>query len=59
MRKPISVAITNRTEFDPFACVVVCDDGSIWEISNGSWERYPDIPQDVYDDLPQMLIEQN
>ena len=49
MRKPICIAITNRTDFDPASTIVICDDASIWEMSQGFWERLPDIPQDQED----------
>lgn len=29
----------------------LCDDGSIWELVNGSWERLPSIPQTRYEIL--------
>lgn len=49
-RKPIFVSTYNYQ--DRIAIVVVCDDGSIWELWNGEWERVKDIPQDegVIDD---------
>jgi hypothetical protein len=46
MRKPISIAITNSTEFELASTVVICDDGTIWELSRGFWEPLPDVPQD-------------
>jgi len=46
MRKPVQIAVIQRTDFEPFAILAVCDDGTIWELSNGTWERLPEIPQD-------------
>jgi hypothetical protein len=46
-RKPIYVAVANRTDFDPSITTAVCDDGTIWEISCGVWERLPEIPQGI------------
>lgn len=48
-RKPIAITTVNRTDFDPPCTMVICDDGSIWEMSNGLWERLPDIPQNAAD----------
>ncbi len=28
------------------AIVALCDDGSLWELYKGTWERLPDIPQE-------------
>jgi len=57
MRKPVSVSVTEC------GLIVICDDGSIWELFQNKWERIKDIPQDNLNDtekdLPQMLIKQN
>jgi len=40
MRKPISVSATEC------GLIVICDDGSIWELFKNKWEMIKDIPQD-------------
>jgi len=36
---------------------VLCDDGSVWVMTNGGWNKLPDIPQDFGEPAPSLLLE--
>jgi hypothetical protein len=38
-RKPIQISAGN-------SLCALCDDGTIWQLGDNGWQKFPDIPQD-------------
>ncbi len=49
-RKPIQIVVNNGTEI-----VALCNDGTVWGMSEGSWWQMNDIPQPAI--MPEVLYQ--